>query len=170
MTTADLMLYGLLVIPFLGTLAAGYAKLRIGPFLGLTAALGAVSVFLSYILLDFVSAMIQLGALALGVLLFFVAIGLLGDRVTYRSPMLLLASVALFPLGLVLASGATLALLLYGILLVASILFALLLAYIRRNSLTGRKGREKPKNRFMLTIPTIVATVVAGLTVLAHIH
>jgi len=170
MTAADLMLYGLLVIPFLGTLAAGYAKLRVGPFLGLTSALGAVSVFLSYILLDFSSAMVQFGVLALGAFLFFLTIGLLGERVSYRSPMLLLAAVSLFPLGLVLASGTLLALLFYGILIVASILFALLLTYIRRNSLTGRKGREKPKNRFMLTIPTIVATVVAGLTVLAQIQ
>jgi len=170
MNAADLMLYGLLVIPFLGTLAAGYAKLRVGPFLGLTAALGAVSVFLSYIFLNFSAAMIQFGALALGIFLFFLTIGLLGERVSYRSPMLLLASVALFPLGLILAGGTTLALLLYGILIVANILFALLLTYIRRNSLTGRKGREKPKNRFMLTIPTIVATVVAGLTVLAQLQ
>jgi len=170
MTTAEILVYGLLLIPFAGTLIAGYAKLRVGPFLGITVALGAASAFMSYILLDFQAALLQFAAVGVGALLFFTAIGILGERFTYRSPMLLLAAVALFPLGLVLSVGEPIALIVYGIILVLNFLFAIFLAYLRRNSLTGRKGKEKPKDRFLLTIPTIVATVVVGLLILARLN
>jgi len=169
MTTPNLMLYGLLLIPFLGTLLAGYARFRVGPFFGLIMAAGATSVLLSYLLLDFRAAAIQFGALGLGALLFLLGIGLFGERFSYRSPMLLLSAISLFPLGLIIELNNMTALITYGSLLALNFLFALLLAYIRRNALTGRKGREKPKDRYFLTIPTIVSTVVAGLMVLAQI-
>lgn len=170
MTTAELLVYGLLLIPFAGTLIAGYAKLRVGPFLGITVALGALSALLSYLLLYFQAALLQFAALGVGVLLFFVAIGIFGERFSYRSPMLLLGSVALFPIGLVFSAGDTWILMVYGGVLLLNFLFALLLAYLRRNSLTGRKGREKPKDRFLLTIPTILGTVVVGLLILARFN
>lgn len=166
MATADLLVYGLILIPFLGTLIAGYAKLRVGPFFGLTVAAGAISVLLSYLLLDLTAALIQLGALALGSLLFLGAIGFLGERFSYRSPMLLLGSVALFPLGLVLGSGYTAPLFLFSILLGLNLIFALLLAQLRKNTLTNRKGQPRAKDRYLLTIPAIVSTVVVGLMLL----
>lgn len=167
MATADLLIYGLLLIPFIGTLIAGYAKLKVGPFFGITVALGAVATLLSYLLLDLSAALWQLGALALGSLLFLLSIGIFGERFSYRAPMLLLSAVALFPLGLVLVTGFTDALVIYSILLGANFLFALLLTYLRRNNIQDRKGRPKAKDRYFLTIPTVVSTVVVGLMVLA---
>lgn len=167
MATADLLVYGLLLIPFVGTLIAGYTKLKVGPFFGIVMAGGAISTLLSYLLYDLVAALIQLGALALGAFLFLAAVGIFGERFSYRSPMLLLAAVALFPLGLVLRSGYIAPLIGYCIVLVASFLFALLLAQLRKNSFARKKDTERPKGRYMLTIPTVVATVVAGLMVLA---
>lgn len=167
MVTDDLLVYGLLLIPFLGTLLAGYAKLRVGPFFGITVAAGAASVLFSYLLLDLSAALIQLGALGLGSLLFLLTIGIFGEKFTYRSPMLLLASVGLFPLGLILGADYIAVLIVFGILLVANILFALLLVSLRKNAFKQKKEEDRPKQRFLLTIPAVVSTVVVGLMVLA---
>jgi len=166
MATADLLIYGLLLIPFVGVLIAGYGRMKVGPFFGIIVALGAGSLFLSYLLFDLATALFQLGALALGAAIFLLALGLLGDRFSYRSPMLLLASVALFPLGLLLSTGYLAPLIVHGSLLVANIGFALLLGYLRRNTLRTRKGQDKPKDRYLLTLPAVVSTVVVGLMVL----
>lgn len=166
MDTADLSLYGLILIPFIGTLVAGYARLKVGPFFGLVVAGGAVSVLLSYLLIDFSAALIQLGSLALGAILFLLAIGLFGERFTYRSPMTLLAAVGLFPLGLVLVSGYLTPLFLYAILLGLNVIFAILLGRMRRNSLKSRKGTPTAKGRYFLTIPAIMSTVVVSLMIL----
>lgn len=167
MATADLLVYGLLLIPFIGTLLAGYAKLRVGPFFGITVALGAAATLLSYLLLDLTAALWQLAALGIGALLFLAAVGIFGERFSYRAPMLLLSAIALFPLGLILGTGFADPLLVYGILLGANLLFAILLTYLRRNNIQDRKGRPKAKDRYLLTIPTVVSTVVVGLMVLA---
>lgn len=167
MATQDLLVYGLLLIPFLGTLFAGYGRLRVGPFFGVIVATSAASILLSYLLLDLTAALIQLGALAIGSLLFFLAIGIFGEKFSYRSPQLILATVALFPLGLVLGTGFIDPLLVYGILLGANLLFAMLIAYLRRNTFATNKGKERPKTRYFLTIPAVVSTVVVGLMMLA---
>lgn len=167
MATADLLVYGLLLIPFIGTLIAGYAKLKVGPFFGITVALGATATLLSYLLLDLTAALWQLAALGIGALLFLASIGIFGERFSYRAPMLLLSAVGLFPLGLILGAGYLDPLVAYGILLGANLLFALLLTYLRRNNIQDRKGRPKAKDRYLLTIPTVVSTVVVGLMVLA---
>jgi len=166
MATADLLVYGLILIPFIGTLIAGYARLKVGPFFGITVAAGAVSVLLSYMLLDLTAALIQLGMLALGAVIFLALIGLLGERYSYRSPMLILASVGLFPLGLILGSGYLNPLFLFGILLGLNMIFAILLGRLRKNSLTTKSGKPRAKDRYLLTVPAIVSTVVAGLMVL----
>ena len=166
MATADLLVYGLILIPLVGTILAGYGKFKVGPFFGLIVATGAVSVLLSYLLLDLFAALIQLGALALGAVIFLALIGIFGEKFSYRSPMLLLAAVALFPLGLVLGTGYTAPLFAFGIILGLNMIFALLLSRLRRNSLTGRKGKPKAQDRYLLTSPTVVAVLVAGLMVL----
>lgn len=166
MATADLYLYGLLLIPLIGTLVAGYAKLRVGPFFGITVALGAISVLLSYYLLDLAAALMQLGALGAGALLFLLGIGIFGERFSYRSPMLLLSSVGLFPVGLILGSGYIDPLVVHGVLLGCNLLFALLLVYLRRNMVV-QKGKNRSKQRYLLAIPAALSTVVAGLMLLA---
>lgn len=166
MDSSEIYAYGILLIPFIGAIIAGYARLRVGPFFGITVAAGAVSVLLSYLVMDLGAALIQLGALALGSVLFLLSIGLFGERFSYRSPMLLLASVGLFPLGLVISSGYTAPLIAFGVVMGLNLIFALLLMRFRKNTTVDRKGRPKAKDRYLLTVPTILAALMASLMLL----
>lgn len=166
---AELLVYGLILIPFIGTAIAGYAKLRVGPFFGITLALGAASIFLSYLLLDLQAALLQLAALAVGALLFLALVGVFGDRFSYRSPQLVLASVGLFPLGFLLGVGYVAPLATFGVLFGLNFLFATLIAYLRRNNVADRKGRPRAKSRYILTVPAILTALVVGLMVLIEL-
>ncbi len=166
MDISDFYAYGLLLIPFLGVILAGYGKLRVGPFFGITVAAGAISVLLTYLLFDLGSALIQLGALAVGSLLFLLSIGVFGEKFSYRSPMLLLAALALLPVGLMVSSNYYGPLIAFGVLMGLNLIFALLLVWIRRNATVDRKGRPKAKNRYLLTVPTILIVLTVDLMLL----
>lgn len=166
---AELLIYGLILIPFIGTIVAGYARLRVGPFFGITLALGAISIFLSYLLLDLQAALLQLAALGIGTILFLALVGIFGERFSYRSPQLVLASVGLFPLGFLLGVNYLAPLATFGILFGLNLLFATLLAYLRRNNIADRKGRPRAKSRYILTVPAILTSLVVGLMVLIEL-
>lgn len=165
MESTQLMIYGLLLLPVVTALFAGYGKLKVGPFFGVVVAMGAVATLLSYLLLDLQAALFQLGALVAGVAVFMLLLGLLGDKYAYRSANIALASVALFPLGVVLASSHTAALLVAGALLLLNFLFCLTLNSMRKNLVARRKNEERPKPRFLLPLPAVLSAVTVGLMV-----
>lgn len=156
-------LLGLFLIPLTIIVFGGYGRLQPGPFLGFGVAGGALSSFFTYLLVDFTSAAIQFGALALGGLLYVGTIGLFGGKFSYRSPMVLFAAVALFPWGLIISQGSTLsaALWTYVSLLLVSVVFALLLALARRGVVVTKTKSAKP--RFILVVPVIAGLLFAAL-------
>ena len=79
----------------------------------------------------------------------------------------MLAAIGLFPLGLLLRVGYTDPLIAFGIVMGLNLLFALILTNLRRNNIQDRKGRPKAKDRYILTVPTVLSTVIVGLMVLA---
>lgn len=156
-------LIGLFLIPLTITFFAGYGRLQPGPFLGFGVAGGALSSFFTYLLLDFNSAAIQFGALALGGLLYVGTIGLFGGKFSYRSPMVLFAAVALFPWGFIFSQGSTLlaALWTYVSLVLVSVVFALLLALARKGVVASKSKPAKP--RFILVVPVLAGLAFAAL-------
>lgn len=156
-------LIGLFLIPLTIIFFAGYGKLQPGPFLGFGVAGGALSSFLTYLLLDFTSSAIQFGALALGGLLYVGMIGIFGGKFSYRSPMVLFSAVALFPWGFIINQGSALSVALwtYVVLVLLSIVFALLLALARRGVVTSKSKKAKP--RFILVVPVIIGLLFAAL-------
>lgn len=163
MTTPLVYLIGLFLIPLTITFFAGYGRLQPGPFLGFGVAGGALSSFFTYLLVDFASAAIQFGALAVGGLLYVGTIGLFGGKFSYRSPMVLFSATALFPWGLIISQGSVLsaALWTYVGLVVVSVVFALLLALARRGVVAAKGKTAKP--RFILVVPVILGTLMAAL-------
>lgn len=99
----------------------------------------------------------------MGGLLYVGAIGLFGGKFSYRSPMVLFSAVALFPWGFIISEGGALsaALWTYIGLVVASVVFALLLALARRGVVATKSKTAKP--RFILVVPVIIGTLMAAL-------
>lgn len=158
----EFMIYSLLALPFLGTAYVGYGKTKVASFFGATIFLGAISVLFTYLVFNLQAALTQLAALGAGTALFLIAVQLLGDRFTYRSPLLLMSSVGLLPVGLLWSYSYVLApLIAFGSIMVLNIGFALLLAQLRKNALgrNKKKDQELSKPRYVLTAPTLVAVL-----------
>jgi len=172
MTAQLAYILALFAIPLVALAFAGYGKLKVKAFLGVSLFLGALSLLLSYLTVDLTAALWQLGALAVGSLLFVVSIGFFGERFSYRSPMALLAAVGLFPWGVLIFPEGYTALIVYGSLLAVNILFAFLLSNARKNSIQRRSTKaeaSKPADRFIMVVPAMLTVVAMALTFFAQL-
>lgn len=164
------MIYSLLALPLLGTVYTGYGKTKVASFFGANVFLGAISVLFTYLVFNLQAALVQLSTLAVGALFFFVAVQILGDKFTYRSPLLLMSSIGLLPVGLLWSySYLSAPLIAFGIIMVLNVGFALLLVQLRKNALgnSKKKDGEVQKPRYVLTAPTLVAVLtVAAMTMI----
>lgn len=152
-------------VPVVLSFIAAFKNVKPGPFLGLSVFSGALSAVLTYLLLDFQAAIVQAVALAIGVTIFFVLIGLLGEIFTYRSHMVLLTVTALFPWGFILHWGETLSFVVWAYLgmLALNFIIALLIANVNR----GKKAMYDKngvliKPKFILYFPVLLSFLFAG--------
>lgn len=163
------MIYSLLAIPLIGVLFTGYGKIKVASYFGLNIFLSAISILFSYLVFDLQAALMQLATLAVGTIVFLTGVQILHDKFSYRSPLLLMSSIGLLPVGLLTSFSYMTPLIVFGIIMSLNVIFAILIFQFRKNSLSQKKpGTEVPKPRYVLASPTVLASLTVGLMVLAY--